>query len=48
MCGCVCLSLLQVDAALDDVVKMDTSGGGRGRGRGGGAMRGRGGPMRGR
>lgn len=43
----------QVDAALDDVVKMDTGGGGggggggRGRGRGG-PMRGRGGPMRGR
>ena len=44
---------MQVDSALDDVVKMDTGagggggGGGRGRGRGG-VMRGRGGPMRGR
>jgi hypothetical protein len=47
-CG-VCVP--QVDAALDDVVKMDTGGGGGGGGRGrgrGGPMRGRGGPMRGR
>jgi len=50
VCGVFFFVFLQVDAALDDVVKMDNGGGRGGRGgRGGhgGPMRGRGGPMRG-